>query len=561
MNNHITNNNRLPVVLKDYPFLAALGMFLYLLFIEEYRFSFPFSLMVRTIRTVDLPLHLLGLTIAAVIISCALIVAFFWLAFISRPAYRFIYFAVFTTAILTQYNYHSVAGRFMTVTDFQSGISSPIEYWVDAAALFFEWRGNAPIFIFLVLLLLLWGWQKQGGKAALTLTAAIIILNSAVYYAGMSRTPALSVPAFWRTIMVAGLERTAANVVRREAVNYQAQSRPANNIVLIIDESVRGDHLSINSYGRDTTPYLRELANAGLVANWGIAAAAATCSINSNETIIMGLSTLPDTGINTLTNPTIFQYAQAMGYVTHYIDVQANILWNGMTAYDLTAVDHWVRRRDIGSGYDVDFRAADYIVDVTSQSVGHFIVVNKYGVHFQYNAIYPPEQAVWMPVPLLNQQGDPGEIVNSYDNAILYNVDTFFRRLLPNPTNLNETVFLYTSDHGQTLMQEGETWPHCGGTRNEAIVPMLLISQTPYDVDVAYWASHFNIFATLLDLMDVPDAARQHDYPLSLLQATRADSTNRFFLGGVVDGPVERSEETFLLHLRPVVADFDAPEE
>jgi glucan phosphoethanolaminetransferase (alkaline phosphatase superfamily) len=399
----------------------------------------------------------------------------------------------------------------------------------------------------------------MGGRAFLALTTVTLVVNALIYLVGFGSSPAISVTAFWRTITVTGLDRSTVIIHERETIAYEAESRPVNNVVFIIDESVRGDHLSLNGYHRVTTPYLEVMAAQGLIANWGIASSAAACSIQSNQAMMMGLSALPDPENQIHTNATIFQYAKAMGYETHYLDAQVNHLWNGMTAADLTAVDHWIRRRDLSRDNDVDFLAADYIANVTRDSVGHFIVVNKYGVHFNYNSIYPPEATVWTPVTTGKQYDDPVEVINTYDNAILYNVDTFFRRLLPDLNDLNQTVFLYTSDHGQTLLQDGETWLHCGNTRNEAIVPLLLISPEPYDVDPEYRASHFNIFATLLDLMGVPETMRLRDYPLSLLRATSADSTDRYFLGGVINVRGQ-ALELLLVISDAILVNFDAEE-
>jgi hypothetical protein len=41
-----------------------------------------------------------------------------------------------------------------------------------------------------------------------------------------------------------------------------------------------------------------------------------------------------------------------------------------------------------------------------------------------------------------------------------------------------------------------------------------------------------NIFATLLDLMDVPTEARVREYPLSLFVVTEQDSADRYYVGG-----------------------------
>ena len=50
-----------------------------------------------------------------------------------------------------------------------------------------------------------------------------------------------------------------------------------------------------------------------------------------------------------------------------------------------------------------------------------------------------------------------------------------------------------------------------------------------HTVDTNYKASHYNIFATLLDLMKFPEGERLHEYPISLLVATEAHSADRYY--------------------------------
>jgi glucan phosphoethanolaminetransferase (alkaline phosphatase superfamily) len=91
---------------------------------------------------------------------------------------------------------------------------------------------------------------------------------------------------------------------------------------------------------------------------------------------------------------------------------------------------------------------------------------------------------------------------------------------------------VYTSDHGETLQEDGATWPHCHNTRHEALVPLLIITNLKLSPDTSFHASHSNIFATLLDFMQVPEGARLHAYAPSLLSATRAQNQPRFYLDG-----------------------------
>jgi glucan phosphoethanolaminetransferase (alkaline phosphatase superfamily) len=320
--------------------------------------------------------------------------------------------------------------------------------------------------------------------------------------------------------------------VDREIVTCQSDDTPTNNIVLVVDESIRGDHLDINGYLRPTTPYLSKLSvtEQGFH-NIGLTTAGATCSYPSNALILTGV--LPGSNDFELTKyyPTVFQYAKAMGYKTYYMDAQTNMLWNGLTDADIKFVDVWVRKKDLGDDLQSDFRAADRINEIVTGGQGNFIVLNKRGVHFLYENSYPKEMTIWPPLPG-NDVNDPDLVKNYYDNGIRYNVNTFFERLLSNPQVLNHTVILYTSDHGQTLFEDGTSWLHCNYTPQEANVPILLLGRNLPPVADGYHASHSNILPTLLDLMGVPNEARVHAYAPSLFAATPEMNKDQFFFDG-----------------------------
>ncbi len=107
--------------------------------------------------------------------------------------------------------------------------------------------------------------------------------------------------------------------------------------------------------------------------------------------------------------------------------------------------------------------------------------------------------------------------------------------MLVRPETLANTTFVYTSDHGQTLSENGETWPQTGPTRNEARVPIFIIQADHLKVDTTYKASHQNLFATLLDLMKVPQENRRFPYAVSLLQATASLSQPRYYIVGDIN--------------------------
>ena len=115
----------------------------------------------------------------------------------------------------------------------------------------------------------------------------------------------------------------------------------ARHIVLIMDESIRGDHLSINGSKRDTTPSLK---SPGLqLINLGIASSAGNQSSTSNIIVQSGLALdqVPDLQNLALKMPSIFQYAQKSGRKTYYINAQGSVLSDYLSKQDLLNIDSY----------------------------------------------------------------------------------------------------------------------------------------------------------------------------------------------------------------------------
>lgn len=284
------------------------------------------------------------------------------------------------------------------------------------------------------------------------------------------------------------------------------------------------------------------LARRGLIQNWGLAAAASTGSRFTYTALITGLTPddFPDkTNFKANTFPTLFQYAKAMGYTTHFFDGQMNAYWGGV-ADDKNYFDSWQGVLDISDHrafetFDLDNLIATKVKDVIYSSAGNFVFVFKHGAHIPYNIDFPANQVKWAPSYETADKFDipPASmlpaVTNAYDNAIKYNVDAFFTNLADDYAELpHNTVLIYTGDHGQTLFANGRS-SHGGNTKGEATVPLFIIGELAGPVDTNYKASHANVFPTVLDLLGYPAALRDKRGFPSLLHATSTDSRPRYF--------------------------------
>lgn len=232
------------------------------------------------------------------------------------------------------------------------------------------------------------------------------------------------------------------------------------HIIWIIDESVRGDLLSINNSPIPTTPFLESIK--GNYYNYGIMSSSSQYSYGSNMVFQSGLrlDQLPDSNLNFGTNPNIFQYSKQAGYTTYFIDGQnkKEIPTNGMTRYDFEHIDHYI---PIHKNYpdikwpEVDSTIVKYLKNVLNSKENTFTYINKAGCHFAYNNFYPKTREVFKPSYRGGEAWtDPATLKNTYCNCISWSVDDFFRKLYPLTLDKN-AIILYTSDHGVSLLEQG----------------------------------------------------------------------------------------------------------
>lgn len=544
-------------------FLAALSTF------EWLRIGIGFPGFVAELSRGDDLLYT-GIGVFYIVISLYISFAFFISCFASRWIYRPIYIAIFGLAVMVEYGYANALGRFTNFYDIVSAISATPQQSVDSIYAYFDIRAVIPFVLFVGLNVLIRNnKESRGGTRLFAVFLAIGIFYVHFFYVNQLFFDRMFVSSsfgsFWQTtadyLMLNPFGRM--RVPKRLTVDISGPepALPSNNVIFIFDESIRGDHLSLNGYSRPTTPYLEDLAKQGILLNWGIAVSASTISHPSYDAMISGATPelLESKGYDEINvMPTLFQFAKSMKYRTHLIDGQMKKYWGG-NPDDLNYIDDFISMKEIGGidrfedwergpaitnednqnnslkQWEIDGKVAKIVNGIFSNSTGNFVFVYKRGAHFPYEKNYPEAAATWKPVYRFKNQYEipPGDqydaIVNSYDNAIQYNLDAFFRQLSPDLSDLpNGTVIIYTADHGESFFANGKAG-HGGITKEEAAVPLFMLGLKDRNPDTHFPATHANIFTTLLDLLNVPADARKYPYLISLFEGNSATPVKRFY--------------------------------
>ena len=503
-------------------------------------------------------------------ISLYIFILFIQAAISSRWGFRIIYVAIFGIATLVEYSYQNALDRFTNFYDITAALSANNDQAKDSIEAFVGYAAILPTAVLACLAIIVpvtkrrFGWKMLVGLSIIT---TVFYLHVSTVKGNLfgNEFPNNSFGMFLGSLSDFFVHTPIQKIgpIKRNDIASPANApKPQNNIIVVFDESIRADHLSLNGYERDTTPFLNHLQKEGLMMNWGTAVSAATSSHPSYDAFITGVQPdeLASKSLRELNSmPTFFQYAKAMGYRTVMLDGQMMDYWGG-TKDDLNYIDEFdslavidrpdrkedwqndsnkvtdesLRKQGLKQ-WEIDEHIAEIVNKIFTASTGNFIFIYKRGCHFPYEKNFPPNEAVWQPVYHFQEQYEipPADkllaVINSYDDSLRYNLDGFFKKLAVDYANLpNNTVIVYTGDHGESFYENGRAG-HGGETPGEAEVPLFILGGRQIKPDLSYKASHHNIFATLLDLMNYPDELRRPGYSPSLFKATSSDSKPRFF--------------------------------
>lgn len=468
-------------------------------------------------------------------------------AYSRQAALRWTFALLFCLSAYFMWVFDRVTTQFMTYDAFinlvhETGFAG--DAWTQNAAAF---AGAAPAALILLLAI---GWPPRPRRpllnkwmAAATPWLAAAAFTGILFVRGGDGLPGLP-PSFTPIAYsaLAGYEHATRPDSIRLPVRLPHATKPlSRNIVLVIDESIAGQYLDINSARGVPTPLSGQWPGIG-IHNYGLAASVTNCSAGSNVTLRFG-GTRADYKRIIATQPSIWAYAHKAGMRTVFINNQAygKIIHNFMTEAEAAEIDRFVRLGHLPAD-ERDLAAARLLVRELADPRPKLIVINKMGAHFPIQDKYPANYLHYRPAMApsapdvfhtgkqIGFTGTSSEWVlyrNSYRNALSWSVGGFFDIVL-RQANLTGTTLIYTSDHGQNLHEDGSSglYTHCGPSAvpSEGIVPLVVIeggqaSGLDWRRDLQRnhnRSSHFMIFPTILELMGYDRAASQAAYGLPL---------------------------------------------
>lgn len=357
-----------------------------------------------------------------------------------------------------------------------------------------------------------------------------------------------------KLILKEKLVRSGLHESRRIPLAKEEQTVPVN-ILVILNESLRRQSLKPFGYRVDTTPFITRFIedHPGEVFLFKKAYSNSTFTMLSVPSLMTGVSpVLPGTVLHKM--PLIFDYGKTLDYSTFFISSQTFKWRNIGLFFENEPIDfYW--NKDIGNAPLVhDIGTDDRLVvekwrNYLKENPGELFtgVLQTYANHYPYFT-----------------RNKTADLYQRYDRSITY-LDSIVAGIftaMEENNLLNDTVVIFTSDHGEAFMEHGYSGHIRTYYEEESGIPLWIY--IPYPIQEYYGnkidflkentgknVSNLDIIPTIIDLLNLkqlPDSLTTNlmgtsllepvDYnrPIYMLNNNEVSNYRIFFSLGVLKG-------------------------
>lgn len=241
-------------------------------------------------------------------------------------------------------------------------------------------------------------------------------------------------------------------------------------IILVLGESVRADHLGINGYRRNTTPYLSKRKNIVSFPH---------VFTNKTYTAVSLVQILSDQSVNDSSDKSEFY---SLIDVLNKANIETRWIGNQTPEKSYLPFISGSQVRSMVDPYHSEFSFHKEYDEVLIKNFSKYLksnrksftVLHMMGSHWFYENRYPDSFRQFNPVSKSKNvaSNTPQEMINSYDNTILY-LDYFLDQVISEvEKSKKKAVVFYLSDHGEALGENG-SWLHAqdnASIRNPAMM-------------------------------------------------------------------------------------------
>lgn len=232
------------------------------------------------------------------------------------------------------------------------------------------------------------------------------------------------------------------------------------DIVFILGESVRADHLPFNGYHRNTMPFLSKKEN--LISFKNIYTPLTYTGISvpqilTDKSILSKENSEPFTSLYSVLNKANFNTIW-IGNQTLEKSYEDIVFTNDT----IVLIDKFHSVLSFKKQKDLELLSHFYINNNTNKN--RITTLHMIGSHWYYNSRVTDEFLIYKPITESKYLGSSSKeaLINSYDNTIVY-LDYFLNELIKKLKKSNKkTILIYLSDHGEVLGENGK-WLHAQG--------------------------------------------------------------------------------------------------
>ena len=282
-------------------------------------------------------------------------------------------------------------------------------------------------------------------------------------------------------------------------------------VILVVGESARSDHFSLNGYSRNTNPQLSKIQN---VFSFRHVESCSTSTWHSVPCIFSSKNA--DSFSLPVDKKNLLDLLTRLGLEVYWFSSQGSCI---------TTCDNVIKKKISLSG-DKEILNELKIIINKKQTQDRLIVLHHQGSHYPYYTNFKPRHALFSPfckendfIHLCSQK----EVVNSYDNTLVA-TDEFIAKIigLADAEQDSNTMLIYTSDHGQSLGENGtfaHNKPKIIAPLEQLHVPLIVWlpdnitkilkvdHQSLNNIATNEHISHDNIFSSILGIFNVETQA------------------------------------------------------
>ncbi|MCP9200874.1 sulfatase-like hydrolase/transferase [Gramella sp. GC03-9] len=275
------------------------------------------------------------------------------------------------------------------------------------------------------------------------------------------------------------------------------------NIVIIVIDALRSDHLGLYGYERETTPFLDSVYTAGDLRKIDLSfsvAAESFAGINS----ILRSRIWAHLGYD---NFSLQQLLKDQGYDLNFIVSGDHSNFSGLKSFygNNSELDYYLdgsmtKKHSDPNDDRILFEGLENIPDYQDTPAYfhfHMMSVHNLGVRLnQFKRYRPASKTIF----------ETGDYVNRYDNGILQ-ADSYIKEIfesLADKGYLQNSIVVITGDHGEYLGENGEFGHSRDLSTQQLLTPILIYDPEDVEYKNTRYASLIDIAPTIVDRLGLP---------------------------------------------------------